>query len=162
MGSPLSGVLACLFLETLEAGPFRQILPTNSTYFRYIDDALIIYPRRTNLETLTAKLNQVEDTIEFTHEKEVDQKLPFLDILFERTDTGLLRKVYRKPSNKDDLINYFSNHSDKINTYLQSVPSLRRRKIHRRSFSKTQISQNCHPEGQNQGKENCKPKAEEG
>lgn len=38
MGSPLSGVLACLFLEFLESDSFKNIFLTNSSYFRYIDD----------------------------------------------------------------------------------------------------------------------------
>lgn len=37
MGSSLGGVLACLFLEFLESGHFKNILPQISAYFRYID-----------------------------------------------------------------------------------------------------------------------------
>ena len=54
------------------------------------------------------------ETIEFTIETETNQTLPFIDILFERTDSSLLRKAYRKPTYKNDLIHYHSHHSDKI------------------------------------------------
>lgn len=43
MGSPLSGVLACLYLEFLESDTFKNILPPDSSCFRSIDDSLLIY-----------------------------------------------------------------------------------------------------------------------
>ena len=45
MGNPLSDVLACLFLEFLESGPFKYRLRINTTYFKYIDDILIFLPK---------------------------------------------------------------------------------------------------------------------
>lgn len=44
MGSTIIGVLACLFLECLESGLFKQIIPKSCTYQRYIDDVFIILP----------------------------------------------------------------------------------------------------------------------
>ena len=52
MGSPLSGILACLFLEFLESEPFKYILPKDIHFFRYTDDILIIYPNKYNIETI--------------------------------------------------------------------------------------------------------------
>ena len=46
MGNPLSGVLACLFLEILESGPFKYRLLSNAIYFRYIDNILIFLPQK--------------------------------------------------------------------------------------------------------------------
>ena len=59
MGSPLSGVLACLYLELLESQPFKHILPDDIQYFRYIDDLLIIYNKEHNIPQIVQKLNQV-------------------------------------------------------------------------------------------------------
>ena len=81
MGSPISPVLACLYLEFLESESFNKILPRTSTYLRYIDDVLLIYPRRTKLEELVNKLNNVEPSIKFTYELEVNNNLPFIDTL---------------------------------------------------------------------------------
>ena len=114
MGSPLSGVLACLFLEKLESGPFKSIIPRNSTYLRYIDDILLIHPRRTKIPELVSKLNSIEKSIQFTHELEKDSTLPFLDVLIHREDTSLLFSVYRKPTYKNDNIHFFSHHSQRI------------------------------------------------
>ena len=118
MGSPVSGVLACLFLEFLESGPFSYILPKTTTYFRYIDDALIIYPRQTNLENLVTRLNDVEPTIKFTHEDENDDTLPFLDVRLHRTENKLKFSVFRKITNKDDHIHFYSHHTPKIKSGL--------------------------------------------
>ena len=84
MGSPLSGVLACLFLEFLETKPFKYILPNDIQYFRYIDDILIIYPNKYNITSLIQKLNKVEPSIIFTAELEKDNALPFLDVLIKK------------------------------------------------------------------------------
>ena len=58
MGNPLSGFQACLFLEFLESGPFKYRLPTNTTYFRYIDDILILQPQNIKIEEIAKKIKQ--------------------------------------------------------------------------------------------------------
>ncbi|XP_069989501.1 uncharacterized protein [Penaeus vannamei] len=45
MGSPLSAVLACLFMETLERDHYRDIIGRHSTWLRYVDDVLVTVPR---------------------------------------------------------------------------------------------------------------------
>lgn len=114
MGNPISAVLANLFMESLESGPFAQIIPPTVTWLRYVDDILVITPRRFNLENFQAQLNEVELSIQFTIEHEVEEKLPFLDTLLIRDGNDLKFKVYRKPTNKDDLINFYSHHNIKI------------------------------------------------
>ena len=114
MGSPISCGIACLFLELLESNPFQYIFPKNSHYFRYIDDALFIYPKNTNLPHLVQRLNDVEPTINFTYEVEQNDTIPFLDILIHNSHPHLSFEVYRKPTYKNDLINFFSHHSSHI------------------------------------------------
>ena len=114
MGSPISPVLACLYLEFLESGSFNKILPRTSTYLRYIDDVLIIYPRRTKIDELVNKLNNVEPSIKFTYELENNNNLPFLDTLLHRENDKIQRSVYRKPTYKNDIIHFYSHHTEKI------------------------------------------------
>ena len=83
-------------------------------YFRYIDDVLLIHPRRTKIPELVRKLNSVEKSIQFTHELEQNSTLPFLDVLIHREDTSLLFSVYRKPTYKNDNIHFLSHHSQRI------------------------------------------------
>ncbi|XP_069985541.1 uncharacterized protein [Penaeus vannamei] len=112
MGSPLSAVLACLFLETLERGHYRNIIGRHSIWLRYIDDVLIIVPRRSCLHPMLTRLNSFREKILFTVEEE-DQKFPFLDSLINRGDNDLRFSAYRKPTNKDDYIHCYSAHSNK-------------------------------------------------
>lgn len=114
MGSPISPVMSCLFMELLEDEHFLRILGRNSTWMRYIDDVLVVIPKRTNVENKLRLLNEVHNKIQFTVEKEVDGSIPFLDVMIKRTSEGPRFSVYRKPTNKNDYIHSLSAHSDKI------------------------------------------------
>ena len=100
MGFPLSGILACLYLEFLE--PFKHILPNDIQYFTYIDDILIIYPKEHNIPQIIQKLSQVEPSINFTSRLEKNDSLPFLNILLINNNNKLEFKVYHKINNKND------------------------------------------------------------
>ncbi len=113
MSSPLRGILACLFLEFLEANPFKHILPNDIQYFRYIADILVIYPPKHSITSIILKLNKVEPSIIFTYELEKDNSLPFLDILIKNDDNKLEFKVHHKITKKNDYIHFYSNHNDK-------------------------------------------------
>ena len=104
MGSPLSGVLACIYLEFLESGPFKYIIPNTARYFRYIDDILLIYLQYLDLHSITDRLNNVEPSIKFTYELENNSTLPYLDISLIRNINKLEFKVYRKPIGKNNSI----------------------------------------------------------
>ena len=70
MGNPLSGVLACLFVEFLESGHFKYRLPSNPNFFIYIDYILIFLPQNIKIKEIAEKLNNIETSINFTLEKE--------------------------------------------------------------------------------------------
>ncbi|XP_069992386.1 uncharacterized protein [Penaeus vannamei] len=84
MGSPLSPVLACLFMETLERDHYRDINSRHSTWLPYVDDVLVIVLRKSCLHHTPTRLNSVHEKIQFTVEEEVDQELPFLETLIHR------------------------------------------------------------------------------
>ena len=110
MGSPLSAVMASLYMESLERDRFLRIIGRGASWFRYVDDVLVIVPEKTNMNNKLRMLNEVNDYIQFTVEEEVDKKLPFLDVLIHRTESEARFSVYRKQTNKDDYIHYMSNH----------------------------------------------------
>ena len=56
-------------------------------------------------------MNDVEPTIQFTLEREKEGRIPFLDVVISRTEEGLKFSVYRKSTNKDDFVHYFSSRS---------------------------------------------------
>ena len=80
MGSPVSAVVANLYMEffeelALETAPTRPRL-----WKRYVDDTFCIL-RKGSTEELLHHLNRVRPTIKFTVEQEEDGTLPFLDTL---------------------------------------------------------------------------------
>ena len=72
MGSPLSPAAACLFMELLEQEQFKNIMGPETTWLRYVDDVLIVAPRGMDVERRLQSLNDVEPTIQFSIENEVD------------------------------------------------------------------------------------------
>ena len=113
MGNPLIGVLACLFREFLESGPFKYRLSSHSTYFRYIDDILIFLPQNIKIEETSENLNKVEPSINFIYVKESNNTIPFRDILIIKSHSSLTFKVYRKPTKKNDYIHFHSHYKKK-------------------------------------------------
>ncbi|MEL7523541.1 MAG: hypothetical protein AAGJ80_18295, partial [Cyanobacteria bacterium J06553_1] len=100
-----------LFMETLEADHYTETVGPRVVWLRYVDDILVVVPCRTDLSALRARLNAVHPSIQFTIEEEQDERLPFLDTIITRHDTGPVYTVYRKPTNKDDFVHFFSHHS---------------------------------------------------
>lgn len=63
------------------------------------------------------KFNSFHRRLQFTYEKEVDGKIPFLDMLIIKEDGILKTKWYSKPMASGRVLNYKSNHvnSMKVN-----------------------------------------------
>lgn len=82
--------------------------------YRYIDDIFVIQNKRKF--DLVKKLfedtldNIENDTVKYTFERQVNNKLPFLNTLVEIVDDTLTIDVYRKPSSTQRLITSDSHH----------------------------------------------------
>ena len=113
MGSPLSPVAACLYMEWLEKHHYLGIMGSNVIWARYVDDILVVVPNDMNLETKLNELNSVDPKIQFTIEKEHQRTLAFLDTEIVR-NAEVKFKVYRKPTNKECYVHYYSGHSDRV------------------------------------------------
>ncbi len=68
MDSPLSDVLAYIYIVFLESGLFKNIFPSNSNNFRDIDVILLIYLQELNLISTIGRLNNIELSIKFAYE----------------------------------------------------------------------------------------------
>ena len=115
MGSPISPVLANIYMEFLES----RLLPTVSgsiiEWCRFVDDVYAIVPDTLNIDEFLVKLNDFNPNIKFTLEIENNGELPFLDVLLIRNSSQHLDfKVYRKPTHSNSYIHAFSKHSSKI------------------------------------------------
>ena len=102
MGSPLGPTLVNIFVGYQEE---KLLFIDNNQpliYFRYVDDTFAMFEDEFNCNRFLKQLNLLHQSPTFTHEKEVNGKLPFLDVLVEKSNTKFLSSVYRKitPGNK--------------------------------------------------------------
>ena len=119
MGSPLSPIFANLCLEFIEEYHIKN-LPDDIKPFiwvRYVDDIFIIYQH--DLEAfnkLISEINNILPTIKFTVEEEENGQLPFLDVMVihDEHTNNFSFKVYRKPTNAENYIHFYSNHAIKV------------------------------------------------
>ena len=105
MGSLVSPLVGNMYMEHLEE-KLQSTVPAElkpKLWKRYMDDILEVI-KKGLMEKLTEFSNSLDamGSIKFTYEVEQDGKLPFLDILLERTDSGGLKLcIYRKPTHTD-------------------------------------------------------------
>ncbi|XP_071944425.1 uncharacterized protein [Antedon mediterranea] len=114
MGSPISLIVANLFLEWLETEAISRANDNiRPTYWRrYVDDVLAVVEKE-SIEDLNKHLNTIDPTksIKFTTERMTDNTLPFLDCLITlKTDGTIETSIYRKPTHTDQYLNFKSNH----------------------------------------------------
>ena len=86
-------------------------------YFQYVDDTFAVFNNEDDCNAFLSHLNSVHPFLRFTHEKESNHSLPFLDVLVERRDSEFSTSVYRKPTFTGQYLrwNSFSPHKRKIN-----------------------------------------------
>ena len=108
MGSPLGPLLANIFMISLE----EKVLPKVSNYLcywkRYVDDnyAYVVLEK---IRFILKELNSYHSNLKFTYELEGNNKITFLDVLINRISFKEIKtSVYRKKSNTDIYINWYS------------------------------------------------------
>lgn len=82
-----------------------------------------------NFSSFFTNLNNIHPTIKFKVEWEKDNSLPFLDTLMTRKNGQLMFQVYRKPTNSNSYIHYFSVHDDSVKLAVISSMFLRAYRI---------------------------------
>ena len=110
MGSPISPILAHLFMSNLEENIDRYKRKKSEVYYRYVDDIfMIINGTQKDIQKFKKFMNTLETTIRFTVEVQMNNKLPFLDVMIERTDETLITYVYHKPTDTGLYLKWLSN-----------------------------------------------------
>ena len=106
MGSPVSPVVANIYMEMFKELALRTATHPPRIWRRYVDDTFCVITK-TEVKRF---LNSLCPTITFTVEQEVDGKLPFLDTLLHHKNDGFLDiSIYRKPTT-DRYLNFSSHH----------------------------------------------------
>lgn len=115
MGSPVSAVVANLYMEHFETLALSSAPVRPRIWKRYVDDVLSIQKKGDDVDRLCDHLNSVRPSIQFTTELEKDGALPFLDTTLRRKEDGHLDiTVYRKPTHTDRYLNFNSHHPTRV------------------------------------------------
>jgi len=141
MGNPLSPILANLFLEHIES----EMLPTFSgiqPYFwvRYVDDVLSLVPANFDLHVFLDFINSLYPSLNFTFEWEDNGRIPFLDVLIHNNSDHLKFSVYRKPTNAEVYLHYFSFTASNIKTGIAQGLLLRALRICDQEYLQDEIA----------------------
>jgi hypothetical protein len=113
MGSPVSSLIAEIFVQHYEDANLKQLLDMKSItlYVRYVDDVLVIYDTtKINLHTLNTYINKIHNNIKLNPTYEEHNSIAFLDLTITRRHTKLEVDIYRKPTTTGTTINFLSNH----------------------------------------------------
>ena len=124
MGSPVSPVIANIYMEYFESIAIPSSPTLIKWWFRYLDDVHSA-TRKDQVNQLQEHLNSIDPYIKFTIELPGTDGLPFLDTLTKPILNSIESTVYRKPTHTDRYLDYNSNHP------ISAKPSVVHTLIHR-------------------------------
>ena len=111
MGSPVSPIVANLYMEYLEQKALSTAPHPTPFWGRYVDDTFVIH-KEANKQGFLQHINSVDPAIRFTVEdNKEDGSIPFLDTIVKpEVDGSLSISVYRKPTHTDQYLQWDSHH----------------------------------------------------
>ena len=111
MGSPVSPIVANLYMNDLEQKALSTAPHPPSSGCRFVDDNFVIH-KEANKQDFLQHINSVESGIKFTVEdNKEDGSIPFLDTIVKPEADGTLSiTVYRKPTHTDQYLQWDSHH----------------------------------------------------
>ena len=111
MGSPVSPIVANLYMEYLEQKALSTAPHPPKFCVRYVDDTFVIH-KEANKQSFLQHINSVDPAIRFTVEdNKEDGSIPFLDTIVKpEADGSLSITVYRKPTHTDQYLQWDSHH----------------------------------------------------
>ena len=108
MGSPLAPILANLFMSYRDKDWIEKAQVAKCTFYkRYADDIFAVFESELDEETFYTYLNIKGKNIKFTYEKQIENKLSFLDILISN-NKNLQTSVFHKKTYTGLVLNYFN------------------------------------------------------
>ena len=114
MGSPVSAVIANLYMEAFEEQAVESAPHKPKIWKRYVDDTFTVL-ECSNVDSFLYHLNSQQPTIRFTMETEKESKIAFLDTSVSREPDGrLTTSVYKKPTHTDHCLAYDSHHPQSV------------------------------------------------
>ncbi len=109
MGSPVSPIVANLFMEWFEEHAIDSFMFEIKLWRRYVDDTMVILCDSL-LDVFTDHINNIHSSIKFTREEESENAIAMLDAKIEKSLEGSLSfSVYRKATHTDQYLQFTSN-----------------------------------------------------
>ena len=99
-----------IYMEYFEEMALGSAPLKPSMWLRCLADTFILWPHQEDVQILMNHVNSTRPSIQFTMEKEQDNKLSFLDILITRTEHGFSTTVYRKPTFTEQYLSFHPHH----------------------------------------------------
>ena len=111
MGSPISPIVANLYMEDLETKAIQTAPHTPVFWKRFVDDTFVIIKASHKQEFLD-HINSIDHHIQFTSEgSREDGSMPFLDMLIIPQEDGSFQTtIHRKPTYTDMYLQWDSQH----------------------------------------------------
>ncbi len=110
MGSPVSPIVANLYMENFEVKALSTATITPDAWLRYVDDTFTVL-QKYDVSEFTEHINNIDKNIKFTIEEPENNAIAFLDTkVTVRNDGSTKIQVYRKPTHTDQYLNWDSNH----------------------------------------------------
>ena len=110
MGSPISSLIAEIFLQHYEDANIKQLLDSKDVafYTRYVDDILVIFDTtKINSHAINTYTNNIQNNIKLNPTYEENSFIDFLDLTILRRHTKLEIGIYRKPTTTYTKMNFF-------------------------------------------------------
>lgn len=138
MGSPASPIIADIVMEELLDVSIKNMKTKPKILTKYVDDLFGII-RKDDIEDTLKTLNEFNRQIQFTMERECNNKLPYLDAVVLKHGNRLLLDWYQKPMASGRLINFYSKHPRRI--IINTATNFINRVLHisDREFHKTNL-----------------------
>ena len=123
MSSPLSPVLANIYMEYFEEMPLGSTSLKLSLWLKRVDDTFILWPHQEDVQILLDHMNSIWSSIQFTMEKEQDNRLSFLDVMITCPEQGFRSSVYGKPTITIQYLNFNTHYPYNVKEAWFSIPA---------------------------------------
>ena len=112
MGSPVSPVIANLYMEHFEKAALSTLPVINKIWLCYVDDTFVVIPKsRSGVDEFIEHINSHNAHIKFS--KEEDSYPAFLDTCISRSpDCSLDISIYKQPTHRDQYLHSFVHRTD--------------------------------------------------